>query len=89
MLLRTPAFETLESRRLLAGDLDLTFGMGGLAISNLSGRYDASSDFAFKSNGAILFVSGALNGFMTTISRFNALSPMERWTEVLESKVKL
>jgi uncharacterized delta-60 repeat protein len=70
ILFRRMQVEHLESRRLLAqGDLDPTFGNGGIVdTSDVSGVNQAH--LALQANGKIVLVGGSLNQFI--VSRHNA-----------------
>lgn len=68
--------ETLESRRLLSGgNLDATFGAGGITTTDFAGRNDAGRSIALQSDGKLL-VAGSKQGsdFRSdfAVARYNA-----------------
>ncbi len=65
-----PSFEHLEPRILLsAGDLDPTFGVGGLVTTDFAGSSDGAYSVAVDANGKIV-AAGSLGGDFA-LARFN------------------
>lgn len=60
---RTPILECLEQRALLnAGDLDLTFGIGGKVKTSIGAANDYAYGLALDSNGKIVVAGESFNG---------------------------
>ncbi len=69
-----PCLEALEDRCLLsAGDLDLTFGVGGKVTTDFAGSEDRANTVAIQANGQIVVVGGSNSLFFPdfALARYN------------------
>lgn len=65
--------EPLEPRRLLAaGDLDATFGAGGIVLIDPQREQDGDRDIAVTADGHILILATGLDGKAASVVRYNA-----------------